>query len=76
MNPRHPAAVLSKFVVPVINPSELMPLAIVENELGTEITLNVPFWYRNAVPCLVALECPIITPVLLIPLRVVAVAFG
>jgi hypothetical protein len=43
MKPRQPARVPSRFVFPVINPSALMALALVENELGTEITLKRPF---------------------------------
>ncbi len=43
MNPRQPVTVPSRFVVPVINPSALMLLALVENELGTAITLKTPF---------------------------------
>jgi hypothetical protein len=40
MKPRQPVRVPLRFVVPVINPSALIPLALVENELETEITLK------------------------------------
>ena len=62
-----PALAKPKVAVPAIKPPFDIPMASVEEEFGTVITLKAPFTYRNERGGVNDRSCPMITPALLMP---------